>query len=483
MASARKPSAAKHPQARGKKPTKLTLWAYDVGFGDCILLELGYATETRFVLFDFGTKGASKPKGNAATARTSPMLKIARHIQARVAAANNGRLAAVVATHRHQDHISGFDPGSKNDGPGAVIKALKPEVVVQPWTDVPNAAADWSGPDAKLGSRKAVGHGGDPLALAPGTLSLVHRFAKLAMQEVESSAARFTAEAVQGILSVARNNLANRGALDLLEGLCPASKHDYVYAGARAKNLERALPGVKIQVLGPPTLNQYTKAFKGYAKNVPDEYWSLRVQLSDEHGFWKQLTALQAMAVRAAANSGKPLFRGGSTHAPPEARWLVKRLGQDRGDSVFEVVRSADNVLNNTSVMLLLTIGSKRLLFPGDAQFEAWEYVLEVAKGAPTTKRELAQTDVYKVGHHGSLNATPKASVWEKFAKRGPKGKRKRLTTVLSTAEGYYGGKKQADTEVPRKPLVEALRAGSDFHATSERRAGQDIFVKVDIPI
>lgn len=479
MAKARK----KAPTKRTKQPTKATLWAYDVGFGDCLLLELAYATETRFVLFDFGTKGAAKPKGKAATAASSPMLKIARDIEARIKAAKKGRLAAVIATHRHQDHISGFSPGSKNNGPGAVIKALKPEVVVQPWTDTPSAPANWSGPDARGKSLKAVGLGGDPLALAPGTLSLVHRFADLAMQEAELSASRFTAEAVRGIMSVAHNNLANRDALDLLEGLCPANKHDYVYAGVRAKNLERALPGVKVKVLGPPTLNQYTKAFKGYAKDVPDEYWSLRAQLSDEHAFWQQLASLQAMAVDGAASSGKPLFPGGSPHSPPEARWLVKRLGQDRGDSVFEVVRSADSVLNNTSVMLLLTIGTKRLLFPGDAQFEAWEYVLEVAKDGPATKRELAQTDVYKVGHHGSLNATPKASVWERFAKRGPKGKRKRLTTVLSTAEGYYGGKKRADTEVPRKPLVKALKADSDFHATNERRAGKDIFVKIDIPI
>jgi hypothetical protein len=32
---------------------------------------------------------------------------------------------------------------------------------------------------------------------------------------------------------------------------------------------------------------------------------------------------------------------------------------------------------------------------------------------------ECAKTDLYKVGHHGSRNATPRELLWEAFDKRG----------------------------------------------------------------
>lgn len=67
------------------------------------------------------------------------------------------------------------------------------------------------------------------------------------------------------------------------------------------------------------------------------------------------------------------------------ARWLVERTEQDKGASLFELVRAADNVLNNTSVIILLKIGKGRLLFRGDVQLENWEYALQHAKDAAST--------------------------------------------------------------------------------------------------
>ena len=41
------------------------------------------------------------------------------------------------------------------------------------------------------------------------------------------------------------------------------------------------------------------------------------------------------------------------------------------------VQRTADHdAMKNTSVILLLTLGERRLLFPGDAQIESWFYSL-----------------------------------------------------------------------------------------------------------
>ncbi len=62
----------------------------------------------------------------------------------------------------------------------------------------------------------------------------------------------------------------------------------------------------------------------------------------------------------------------------------------------------------------MIEAGDKHMLFPGDAQIENWNYALKVSdgsKGGPTHEEAselLKKVDFYKVGHHGSRNATPR---------------------------------------------------------------------------
>src|SRR5258705_3265483 len=93
---------------------------YNVGFGDCFLLTVPYAQADggpRHLLIDYGSSG--KPDG----APADVMRRIAQDIRAHVGA---GRFA-VVATHRHRDHINGFDDKSTTVG-GDIIAAMKPDV-------------------------------------------------------------------------------------------------------------------------------------------------------------------------------------------------------------------------------------------------------------------------------------------------------------------------------------------------------------------
>jgi hypothetical protein len=165
---------------------------------------------------------------------------------------------------------------------------------------------------------------------------------------------------------------------------------------------------------------------------------------------------------------------------PPrfEARWFRDRLQGLRGAQVLEIVRSLDDQMNNTSVILLFEVGRKKLLFPGDAQIENWSYALEDAPDHKKTHALLANVDFYKVGHHGSLNATPKKLLWEGFKKRGAG---KHLKTMLSTLPGKHG-KARNDTEVPRRPLLKALEAESDLSNTHDLKSGE-ISIKVDIAV
>jgi hypothetical protein len=152
-------------------------------------------------------------------------------------------------------------------------------------------------------------------------------------------------------------------------------------------------------------------------------------------------------------------------------------IGSIAGRATITRYRSAlDQAMNNTSLILLFKIGKKRLLFPGDAQIETWRYALKEAKNAAANRRELASTDFYKVGHHGSLNATPH-SLWDLFDKK----KGKKLKSALSTMPGVHGHSKRR-TEVPRRTLVTALDKGSRLKRTDEMKA-KDLYFEIEVPI
>ncbi|MEB0260025.1 hypothetical protein QN346_21615, partial [Undibacterium sp. 5I1] len=54
-----------------------------------------------------------------------------------------------------------------------------------------------------------------------------------------------------------------------------------------------------------------------------------------------------------------------------------------------------------------LDVSGTRLLFVGDSQEGAWEHVLD----DPVSKALGSSVAFYKIGHHGSHNATPKPFV------------------------------------------------------------------------
>ncbi len=71
------------------------------------------------------------------------------------------------------------------------------------------------------------------------------------------------------------------------------------------------------------------------------------------------------------------------------------------------------------------------------------------------------------MGHHGSLNATPRKLLWERFRKR----KGKVLHTLLSTLPGKHGSTTR-NTEVPRRTLLERLEEESQLLNTNNLSFG-----------
>ena len=208
---------------------------------------------------------------------------------------------------------------------------------------------------------------------------------------------------------------------------------------------------MEFDVLGPPTLDQSSEVAK-MAEVDPVEFWHLAA----------------SSRPRTAATKAGRLFPGVApmTTPPQEARWVIPKIDSMRAEELLSLVRIMDDVLNNTSLILLITIGNARLLFPGDAQLENWRYALNVAPNSEEIRETLSQTTVYKVGHHGSLNATPHKSLWDLLDRRGPSGTPDRLKTVLSTVEDSMHGDSGSGTEVPRQRLLDGLKLNSELHST-----------------
>lgn len=411
-------------------PTSLTIFSYQVGFGDCFLLRFVYDDGPRHVLIDFGT--TKLPEG----APKDQMLRVATDIADKC---GEGGLTAVVATHRHADHISGFATRD-GEGSGDVIRGLNPKLVIQPWTEAPDAEVDSLGPVVSSGKRS--------MAQRLAGLNAMHKISGQVLRMLEGkSLNRAEPEVRDQLAFLGEDNLKNASAVKNL--MTMGEKRVYAFHGCDC-GLGELLPGVETIVLGPPTLRQ-TETIKKQKSRDPDEYWHLSA------------AALDADA-ELGADEDASLFpdhpTARATKLPMETRWFAGRVDKARSGQLLSLVRSLDKQMNNTSLILLFEVGGKKLLFPGDAQIENWRYALESEFAS-----KLDDVDLYKVGHHGSLNATP-MSMWNRFSKKSTdENKKGRLTTMLSTMPGKHGHEKD-NTEVPRRSLLKALDEQSELHST-----------------
>jgi hypothetical protein len=425
------------------QPRSVDIRTYQVGFGDCFLLSFVYGdTDRRHVLIDFGTTGL--PGRSAAAKPSVHMPKIARYIADECGTEG---LTAVVATHRHADHINGFGTDDRTGKSGEVIRALKPRLVLQPWTEDPAAAKD-----AKTAAR---GSNRSPRSFVAG-LTAMNEVARMVAALASSPPSWMSVSLQKELLFLGLDNIANRSAVENLIAMGKARGATAVWAHHGSESgLERLLPGVKVRVLGPPNLDQSEKIRKMKSRD-PDQFWQL---VSGGPSLQRANPLANGLGGRASAATAAPV--------PAEARWFRDRLERLNGEQLLEIVRSLDQQMNNTSLILLFDVCGRKLLFPGDAQIENWSYALEDAPDAKKTAALLADVDVYKVGHHGSLNATPKKALWENFSKR----KDRQLCTLLSTMPGKHGSPR-SDTEVPRQTLLKALKAESELQNTVDLKFG-----------
>lgn len=402
------------------KPKSVDIITYDVGFGDCFLLRFNYeeGQRPRTVLIDFGSTHS----------RDWSLAEIAKEIKHDC----GGKLDVVVATHRHKDHVHGFSVTKAGKGTGKVIRDLEPSVVIMPWTEDPDAQPDAEQPTKEYGS-----HGPAFAARLSSMQALAGAI------ELQSNVHKFWEERGlrKELAALGENNLGNAAAMKNLREM---GRRTYYAYHEMSLSLSKVLPGVKVHVLGPPTLKQ-TKSIEEQRQRDEDEFWHL-----------------QAHVASSAIDTPDIFSKAREVKNPVIGRWLRRGLRKSRAEQLLAIVRSLDGAMNNTSLILLFEVGDKKLLFPGDAQYENWMYALS----KPWVKKLLRGVDVYKVGHHGSLNATPK-TMFELFEKKRSNQPESVMHSLLSTLDGVHGSEERR-TEVPRKKLVNKLRQETELHSTAD---------------
>jgi len=371
-----------------------------------------------------------------------------------IAAICGGSLDAIVLTHRHRDHMSGFETTAKHDGPGDIIRALKPRLIVQPWTEDPQAKKDATVPTSTPKGNAVR------IASLESQRSVVQNVVTEAKTLAAAGDGHRDQRVLQSVLDEGMEGIGNASAVKNLQSMAPPENHRYVFHGFPS-GLGRVVPGVSVSVLGPPTLKQ-SSAIKTQRAKDPKEFWMLQ---DLDRQFWD----VQARNGRFLNDTSQSRGTNGPfpdaksiRGVPPYARWFIPRARSARAEELLGIVRILDKEMNNTSVILLFEIGSAKLLFSGDAQIENWDFTLQ----DKTLMNELADVTFYKVGHHGSRNATPK-TLWNGFTNRSKRKTQTRLRTVVSTMAGKFGDPLH-NTEVPRTTLVTALKEETDFFSTQK---------------
>jgi beta-lactamase superfamily II metal-dependent hydrolase len=265
-----------------------------------------------------------------------------------------GQLDVVVATHAHADHISGF--GSEAE----VFSRFEVGEVWLPWLE------DLSNPAAKkLHARTA----------ALTSLLDAHLAAQGAAKDPLVEWVTLNAVGAKGRSSTGNNAKA----LELLRGGFGNRKRTkYLQAGDVLSDAG-GIAGLTVRVLAPSTdpaflsrMNPPESQLYGFSESGDLK----EDQLAPFGERWVDSECLLDEAYRAE---------------------LVKQCAIP----LQALALSVDNYLNNTSLSLLLQYRGKTLLFPGDAQWGNWQ------SWESDWESILGEISFYKVGHHGSHNATP----------------------------------------------------------------------------
>lgn len=324
---------------------QLIVTMFDVGFGDCFLVEIPIGHRPFRILFDCGRH------------RGSSQQLATRVIAALTDKDGSAYVDVIVGTHRHKDHVNGFGA----DG----WEKVEVREVWLPWTENPDD------PDARgLAARQVAA-------------------AAMAMKAVKPAGLGAAAEEhVTGLLGLA---LTNEAAMDTL------------YHGFAGDPVRRYLPEVG-RPLEPLTLSGFPGLSFHVMGPTRDET-TLGTMDPPKAETFRKLAAAAAGAHDPRKLVPFPDRWRGAASVPAllSAEDEAAISGLSDRENITALSAAIDNAINNTSLVIMIEVGKAFLLFCADAQWGNWQAIL-----AEQHWREMiGNTTFLKVGHHASHNASP----------------------------------------------------------------------------
>jgi beta-lactamase superfamily II metal-dependent hydrolase len=336
---------------------QVTIRMYNVGFGDCFLVTVPTSKGARRILFDCGSMAKAE----------KPISEIVDQVVGDLG--TKPRIDVVVCSHRHRDHITGFASESWND--------VDVGEVWMPWTEDPDDPEATRIREAQTGLAATLTRDADARLAAGVGLGAQERAELAAFREL------------------AANSQVLEDAMEMLHGgfkkKAEIPRRFLPEPDAHGKPIRsftsELLPGVVIHVLGP---SKSEEVIRDIEPPKGKSYQQLAASMDDPD----------------VDDAGPEPFS--SDWTPTEDPFEVSMAERDKIAAYGHGFRSwmaaaLDDAVNGTSLVLLLEVGGKYFLFPGDAQWGTWDAMLR----DPAWVKLLKRVNFYKIGHHGSHNATP----------------------------------------------------------------------------
>lgn len=403
---------------------------YRHGLGDCLLLSLPRKDGGRhFVMIDCGVLVGTADAAARMRGVVGDVIEATGAEAKRRRAPTAGIVDVLVVTHEHYDHVAGFelakDLFAAHDDPEPGDKLGVAEVWL-PWTENPrdklaarileNRESRLRGLASAVRRLQGMGFGADPLASGLG--------AQLAFFGVEDAGA---------FLGARRDGPSpTRVALDRARRLVPKPRY---WRPDHQPWTSDVVPGVRIFPFGPP--RDEDMLLKTFAKRQvyhlagergPDAAvlsaasWAPtgKEWAPDSYCPFDQTYARPLQ--RPPGTEGDGVASGdlydfldrhylGASPQDPDQAW--RRIDCDWLGASAEFALALDSATNNTSLVLAVELQEtgRVLLFAADAQVGNWlsweDLEWKLPDGTTATGPDLLRrTCFYKVGHHGSHNAT-----------------------------------------------------------------------------
>lgn len=356
--------------------SRATIRTYRHGLGDCHLITLhGKNNATYRILIDCGVILGTP---DAKTLMTGVMDDVYRE--------SSGKVDLLVATHEHWDHVSGFVQAA------ASFAMLNVGEVWMPWTEDPN---DQQAKQLLEAKGKALKLLHDASLHLQGGVSFDDNPLFTSLSEFFGMAAGATTrDALEAVRKkVMLKNLRYCEPKDPPVNLADVEARIFILGPPRDPDLlKRVNPRKSAD-------ESYDTALAAFGVDVEPS-----ITFADEQAPFAAIDSMNIGDAQASEFFSQMYFEGPA--------W--RRIDSDWMMAADDLALALDSMTNNTSLVLAIELGGKDvLLFAADAQVGNWlswpEHKWKVDGKEVTGEDLMRRTIVYKVGHHGSHNATLKA--------------------------------------------------------------------------